>query len=533
MIKLIKPVLLILSAAIFLVGCRAAPDYSSSDVVPGQVSSVRKTKDSLTLLYSASDSFNPYTAKSEINRQLLKLVFDPLVKLDNEYNVKYCVAESVTLNGTECTAKLSDRKFSDGSAVTADDVVSSFALAKASASEYGYKLYGAVSARAQDARTVVFKLAKADPYFANVLDFPIIKKGTENRVDSDSVALPPIGCGRYVPSDGATVLVLNTASCGNAFNVKKIKLLNAPDPESVSHYAEIGAADVYYSDISDGNIVRMSGKKINININRMVYLAVNANRGVLADANIRQALSTAIDRTAVCRDSFYNNALAATGFYNPVWAPIKSVQNIEKTANKEITVEILEKLGYNSVDGDGVRRNGGTKLKFELLVNSENRMRAAAAQIIAANLAECGISVKVTEKNFADYTAALSSGNFELCLAETEITPNMDLTNLVTEGGSTAYGVKYPKPEENAAQEEGGNTGVALNPKTPADLISGFYSGENTVADVASVLQTEMPFIPVCYRTGVLFYNDNIENVNGSSASDIYFSIDSYTCYTK
>ena len=160
-------------------------------------------------------------------------------------------------------------------------------------------------------------------------------------------------------------------------------------------------------------------------------------------------------------------------------------------------------------------------------------MRAAAAQIIAANLAECGISVKVTEKNFADYTAALSSGNFELCLAETEITPNMDLTNLVTEGGSTAYGVKYPKPEENAAQEEGGNTGVALNPKTPADLISGFYGGENTVADVASVLQTEMPFIPVCYRTGVLFYNDNIENVNGSSASDIYFSIDSYTCYTK
>ena len=61
-----------------------------------------------------------------------------------------------------------------------------------------------------------------------------------------------------------------------------------------------------------------------------------------------------------------------------------------------------------------------------------------------------------------------------------------------------------------------------------AELINGFYSGTNTVNDVASVLQAEMPFIPVCYRTGVLFYNDNIENVNNSSLSDIYFSIESY-----
>jgi len=60
------------------------------------------------------------------------------------------------------------------------------------------------------------------------------------------------------------------------------------------------------------------------------------------------------------------------------------------------------------------------------------------------------------------------------------------------------------------------------------EVLNGFYEGKNSITDLASVLQTEMPFIPVCYRTGVLFYNDNIENVNKSSASDIYFSIESY-----
>jgi hypothetical protein len=59
-------------------------------------------------------------------------------------------------------------------------------------------------------------------------------------------------------------------------------------------------------------------------------------------------------------------------------------------------------------------------------------------------------------------------------------------------------------------------------------VINGLYSGSNSIADVAAVLQSEMPFIPLCYKTGVLFYSDSIENVKNSSASDIYFSIESY-----
>lgn len=65
------------------------------------------------------------------------------------------------------------------------------------------------------------------------------------------------------------------------------------------------------------------------------------------------------------------------------------------------------------LDGEGVRTNSaGKKLKFELLVNKENRLRVSAAKIIASRLSEYGISVRVAEKSFADYTAALSSAIF-------------------------------------------------------------------------------------------------------------------------
>ena len=300
---------------------------------------------------------------------------------------------------------------------------------------------------------------------------------------------------------------------------------------------------MYYSDISDGNILRMSGKKVNINLNHLIYIGANLSDEQLSLNALRQAISSGLDRKEICRDGYFNNALPANGFFNPAWEAVKSVQNINLQANKEITVENLEEIGYNKLDSAGVRTNGaGKKLKFELLVNKENRLRVTAARIIANRLSEYGISVNVAEKSFADYTAALSSGNFQLYLAEVAITPNMDISSLITEGGSAAYGIKKPEKKEDGKKadektEQTGSTESTASEAeqteeqslTAAELVSGFYAGTNTLADLSSVLQTEMPVIPLCYRTGVLFYNDKIENVNNSSCSDIYFSIDSYS----
>jgi hypothetical protein len=106
----------------------------------------------------------------------------------------------------------------------------------------------------------------------------------------------------------------------------------------------------------------------------------------------------------------------------------------------------------------------------------------------------------------------------------------------VTDGGTAAYGIKKSsskkpdsKKEENADKSSTETTTTETQSKNNSkEVISGFYAGKNTIADLASVLQTEMPVIPVLYRTGVLFCNDNIENVKNSSSSDIYFSIESY-----
>ena len=522
----IKKALALVIAAVMLLSITACKKNPTGDTSSLSEEVTNKgTKGYMTLLYSAADTFNPYTLKTDINRQLCKLLYEPLVKLDNEFNPVYSVAESVVIEGNKCTVKIKSLKFSDGSDLTADDVVYSYKLAKNSQSAYSAKLYEVNSATAADSHTVVFSLTKNDPYFVNVLDFPILKSGSDNITDSDSVLQPPIGCGRFKVSDDRLSLVFNDMCSGKKGSITEIKLINAPDSEAVSHYVEVGAADMYYSDISDGNILRMSGKKLDINLNNLVFIGINQNVGALGENALRQALSSGIDRVKLCRDAYYNNALPATGFFNPVWAETKAVQNIQIEAKSQITVENLEKIGYNSLDKQGYRvSKSGSRLSFSLLVNSENRIRAAAAKMIADQLSAYGIRINVVEKSYADYTACLAEGNFQLFLGEVMLTENMDISALVTEGSPIAYGLKKEDGEASDIADTEGEPA----PVKSGEVIKGFYEGNNTIADVASVLQTEMPLIPVCYRTGVLFSNDNIENVENSSADDIYFSIDSY-----
>ncbi len=532
---------------ISFVGCSDSEDTSSGTIADSeqQTEEIKKGK-SISLLFCDSDTLNPYTAQTEINRQLCRLIFEPLVKTDNEFNPVLCVAKSVKIKGKKCYVKLKNIKFSDGSALRARDVVYSFNLAKDSKTYYGYKLYNIESVKASSSNEVVFSMKKKDPYCKNVLDFPIIKAESDKLTDSDGVVLPTIGSGRYVPKQDYSKLTLNKKYYGKKGSIKTITLQVAPDAESIAHCIEIGAADMYYTDISDGNIIRMSADKYSINLNNLVYIGINSSYGMLKEEALRHAISSALDRKAICSNSYYNNAIAATGFFNPVWSETASVQNIQITANNKITVENLAEIGYNNLDSEGYYVNSsGNRLNFTLLVNSDNRVRVSAAKRIAQQLSNAGIRITVIERKYSEYLKLLKSGNFQLYLGEVNVTPNMDLTRLVSPKSSAVYGI--PKVEKKTDKKDKGEKDKETdgeteetsgeNPKEVVvrnkslEIINGFYDGVNTITDVATTLQTEMLIIPVCYRTGVLFCDEKIKNVENASRSDIYFSIESYSIH--
>ncbi len=481
--------------------------------------------EAVNLAFNSADTFNPYTAKTTLNKNLCSLLFDPLVTVNSHMQSVNILAATCESNGNNLIITLKNANFTDGSPLTSDDVVYSFNLAKGSSSRYGAVLSTVTAAQARDANSVIFTLSKADPYAANLLTFPIIKIGTDQLKNEDNVYLTPVGTGRYTLNAEQNGLLSNKNWHGGTVNIETINLVNAPDKESLTHSVEIGAIDYYYTDLSDCNIIRMSGERINVNLNNLVFIGLNMNSGLFSSVYARHAVSAGIDRRIICEDGYYNNAIAATGVFNPVWNVISGSQTIENTANVKIAIENLEEIGYNKKDNEGYFLNSfGKPLSVSLLVNKENSFRLNAANLISKQLASVGIKVQVKAVDYENYTKLLASGDFDMYIAETNITYNMDISELVTPSGKLSFGIPEVAHNDKPDDEQDDTTKYALQ-----NVINSFYSGTGNISDIAVTAISEMPIIPVCYRTGVLFSGDRISSNPNATADDIFFGFENIT----
>lgn len=507
-------VLLAFILCFLLASCKSTKDDTSSTVSGKNVPDVKNAQ--ISLIYYSGDSFNPYTAKTKYNRELSRLLYDPLVKFDNQLNPVCCLAQSAVCEGKICTVTIRPAYFTDGTAVTARDVIYSYNLAKKSETVYAASLYEVLSVSG-DGNSLTFTLDRVDPYFPNLLDFPVIKAGSDGQMDSDGVEISPVGSGRYYISDDKSILIRNDRYFGNLSAVPEINLINAPDETSASHYVEVGAADIYYADESVSNIARMSGRRADVNTNNFVYIGINGSYGPLSQSSVRYALSAAIDRDAICHTAYFDNAAPASGFFNPVLKETAAVQSLKTGADIEITVENLKKIGYNRLDNGYYVNESGRPLSFTLLVNSDNAPRVSAAKLIASQCRAAGIEIRVIERGYQEYISLLSSGNFQLYIGEIKVLANMDMSNLVLPGGSAAYGVSAAVDESGAPAK-----GVC------EEMIDLYRAGGCSISDLAGTFLTEMPQIPVCYRNGMLFYTSRIKNSAAPSACDIFLSFENY-----
>lgn len=522
--------------AIIVVLCSCSPGQLSSN--PTQYTPENpdgQTVKQFSLLYSESDPLNPYTAASLQNRQLGYLIYDPLVRMTPEFQPEYMLASGVEQNGKSAVITLRDAYFSDGTPVTAADAVYSYKLAMSSSTSYPEQLAEIKSFSASGDKTINVVLSKDDPYFANLLDFPIIKSGSDQIKDSNNILLPPIGSGRYVPDIESGVLNANDSHIAGAQSVKTIALINAPDSEVVKYNLEAGNVSIYGTDLSDGKIPSMVGNASAVGLNHIVYLGVNMSNGLLNDPTFRYAISAAIDRSSICKTAYFSYAVEATGIFNPIWQDAKGLQNIEPAANSQNVVAYLNKLGYNSKDAEGFFVNESNKgITLTFACYSGNERRLAAARLIKQQLEAAGFKINLKELDWNGYTGALSSGNFDIYIAETKLLCNMDVTELVTPGGALAFGIPQkkaetadsPQPAEGETEGDGKSETEPSEPEvTTADAVAKFYDGKLSLVDVINSFNTEMPIVPICYRSGVTVTKAYLNADNVSSVTDVYFGI--------
>lgn len=477
-----------------LCGCGNAgeasqPESSSPTSSPADTAQGPQT---FSLAYSKDDTLDPYAAGTEVNLWLAGLLFDGLTVIDGQFTAVPSLASSVQqADSTHWVAQLrADARFADGSSITPADVTASFQRAKASAN-YRVLLSNVAAAAANGkTREITFTLSSPDPNAAACFSFPVIKSGTA----TNTAGQAPVGSGLYTVQehDGGLTLTANPLS-GKSPRYTTIPLRHLPNTDTMYYGLASGNITYYYDDLQSGSIPRVSGASATVNMNALFYLGIQNGKAGLSNPRVRQALSKLIDRKTLAAAACSGWALAATMPFHPAWSAVKELEAPSGTRDLSAAVELLEAAGYGTA-------TGLQPLTLELIYSTESGSRAAAAEQIRSELEGAGIRVTVTPLGYNDYKNRLSAGNYDLYIGEVRLAANMSLDPLFT--GAASFGVA----RDGAA----------------ATAYTRYRAGEITLAEFVQSFYEDLPYIPLCWRSGFAAFDRRLSVVTPHGYNPFY-----------
>lgn len=383
-----------------------------------------QTPGQLRLAYDKDGSFHPYTASDMNNRSLLSLIYQGLFSVDADYKPTpiLCRAYKVSADMREWTFYLENATFSDGQALTAQDVVASLKAARTKGF-YSGRLQHVKSIEVTSDGGVVMKLSTPMNNLPLLLDIPILKASQVN-------APIPLGTGPYILEDTADGKQLRRQPawwCNVSLPV------SAPVIPLYHGTTQSELWDLYkFSEVSmvcTDNYVDFRGdyELWESENGLFLYLTCNMYSPVFSKKAVRSALTYAIDRDTLVKKYYRGFAHSASLPASPSF-PYYSDSLAEKYAYQpEIFAQAI---------ADAQLENTG----IVLLVNRNDPLRLRVAQAIAEMLNAAGLTVTIPDLTAEKYQNALEWGEFDLFLGQTKLSPNMDLTAFFSEDGNLNYG---------------------------------------------------------------------------------------------
>jgi len=356
-----------------------------------------------------------------------------------------------------------DLKFSDGSPLTADDVVFTYTtLIDPATNAPNRTLYVPISkVEAVDPQTVKFTLT--DPYapLLSYLDVGIIsKKAVEAGKDP---ATDPIGAGPMkltAWNRGSDIeLEVNPNFWGEAPKVQKVTLKIIGDNTARAQAFEAGDLDVIQSPLSPGDIQRLAkddrfGNVITAGLG-VTYINYNTKDPLLADPKMRQAFSMLIDQQTIVNDIYQGVDQVATSIILPSsWAYSPDIK--QPTFDVEGAIALFNELGWKDTNADGILDKDGKKLTVVLSTHSEDPNRVQSIEFEQAVFQQAGVDaqVKITDwPTFSTNYVQKSEHQIALLGWLNIIDPDRLMFSQLTTGGSTNWG-GYSNPEVDKLLQE-------------------------------------------------------------------------------
>lgn len=388
-------------------------DDSSGDDTPVDV----------TLVYDPEGSLNPLQSTSTTNRVLFSLIYQGLFSVSRDYEVSpiLCQSYNVSADLKTYTFYLADAAFSDGSPVKPADVVASLTAAQESP-WYGGRLQHMVSVSSYG-DAVVVELDTPMDNLPLLLDIPILKA-------SEVDAARPLGTGPY-RLDGSQLRRQAGWWCSVSISIQDdtIDLTQAGSASELRDSFEFSGTSLVCTDPGSKDYVDFhSDYELWDSENGLfVYLVVNETSEIFANDSLRTALTSAIDRETLISTHYHNFAYAAT----LPCSPLSPYYNDGLAEDYEYDPRMF-RAALNDAEL--------TVNTVTLLLNTDDSTRTGLGKSIASALESYGLEVTIVEATGENFQQLLQAGNYDLYLAQTRLSPNMDISAFFGTDTALNYG---------------------------------------------------------------------------------------------
>lgn len=509
--RLLSLLCILLCLCLFFSGCSSSEASSSSAVITDTPAA---SPTDFVLPFTESDGYNPYLHNTNITLKTASLLFESMIVITPDLDIAYQVVTSCKQSGTElklhCAA---DKIFADGTPITADDVAASLNAARTSQSFQG-RFSHIEKVEVVDRQTVSVSLKQPDSLFIYLLDIPVLKA-------SEVAAEQPTASGRYTYGEENT-LIQNPYYDGVL-----------PFPRLVRR--RISGYDALISNLSLGNISVLSSeleteimgagnlRQNYFRMNSLLFIGINGSTypdaSLQADAPSaflklpagRRALSKAIDRQLLVEKAYYSRGYAATGLCNPAYPGMLEHQTeISSAAQPEDAQKEIEGMGYKKELDGYYYSQQGERLSLRLLYYGGSSHKRYLAEMLQNQLKAAGIElVLVSADDFEeDYKQKISFGDFDLYIGEVKLYNDMDMSTFFYEEGAL-------------------HGKLSISP-----LLLSQYEAFRADLSAAQPLEhqfaSEMPFIPLLWRSGVVYSDKQFPNLT-PSISDIFYGFEKLT----
>lgn len=391
---------------------------SGSDV--GNDGEIVSAKDSMVVVMpSDPGSLDPHDNVSQSKHQSTRQIYETLVVYDENGELTPWLAESWDYED-DVTLVMHIRegvKFHNGDELKASDVLFSLKRLVDDNTPAAMQVSKIDFDKSEVVDDYTVKLVTTDVYALQLpmLENPlcsIISERSYTESDGDFNAAP-IGTGpykvvQYTSGDSLALEGFEDYWIEGQPYVKNLTIRYISDASARANEAESGGADIVY-DISANDIPRLKADE-NINLVSAMgantsYLTINQAVKPLDDIRVRQAIWYAVDIATAVDVAYGDYGEVATGIISPgIDGRHPDMSSYFPTQDVAKAKQLLTEAGYP---------NGFT---IEISCNSSDQQRKDFCEVIQAQLAEVGITVKINVMDSTQWASRLAAGEGQLSI---------------------------------------------------------------------------------------------------------------------